>query len=1004
MKNPSAGWFPERFGVRAFLRFIPALLLFSSGCALFRRPPPPPAPDRPPLIDTDQADRRPPEIRWSNRKQEGPVFLDFERVIGWTVEVKGQGDGHFSRTREYQLWGPHIGRLELRDMAGGDRVQVQPPVLMPVPEQFDTVDLWVSLGEPDQTRPIEGPGLEMLALLVDAEGRSVEVEMGSLDRRGWTLLHRRLDAEPYQDLRHPCRFAGFEVRGSSASGSEVLYLDSLSIYRERLPALFFRPRPALSRSLEPGRDAGLHSGPEQLEIPVGEDGILPPVERDRFTATIERRDSICRLGVQQKDEHLVYELNDDTGLGEVRIIWNDTEVATWRGAGVLTESPAERISVFRQEGRSLRIVYDNGAEVLLFTRGWALVADLRSRGGSARAFQAGRFQAHGSSRLLPIAMAPGTESGAPPVWTFRAEDGDGPDLFGAGWFDWTRSAASELSQSVTWTEDEGIRLGEARYLPLTEGHRNDLFERFVLVVASDVAEVLPVVPHPPGLHAQDAVPLLGVRSHTADTYGEELDRCLGLVARGISQVAYCAGAWTWRDANESGGLRIRAAPGKGGDAPLQAFIADLQQLGWTVGLSQNLRDLHPINAYWDPDAVQRLPLGTWRRAAPAHFALKAPRAVEWQAEVGEHLMETYGSRATLMAEHTMLPPWTLTDYDGRVPGAGSYLQTYLCYAEMLRDESARLDGPVYAAGNLPWLYAGLADGLVMMYAPTAPVVNEPYLPLFALQRLQPLAVRVGLGDRSQFIHPLPDMDETAWTDRYLAAQIAYGHAGVVLDFELRPDTACRSYFMMQDLQQQYLLKKPIRMAYHDGEHLVSPSEALAGPAWERSQLYLQYPGDLEIWINGSLDQNWTVRVDRDAWTLPPGGWVARALDFFELSGLVSGARRDVVDTPARLYADGRGDPAPFRGVGSAGPLLVERQSKTAWRVLDLTGVGTFTLHPACGLPGVPTAFTVDEVEGAVPRPGVLEAAGEGWSFSADPPGRVYTVHFSGESAPTETGP
>jgi hypothetical protein len=221
---------------------------------------------------------------------------------------------------------------------------------------------------------------------------------------------------------------------------------------------------------------------------------------------------------------------------------------------------------------------------------------------------------------------------------------------------------------------------------------------------------------------------------------------------------------------------------------------------------------------------------------------------------------------------------------------------------------------------------------------------RPFLPVFYLSRVNPLACGFGVGAYGEDVAPVIRQD--AMTDRVLADQIAYGRAGRLVPPSMGIGRQCRSYYMMRELQPRYLLQAPVRIAYWDGEAMVSTSEAIVGGALARSQIYLQYPDDLEIWVNGSEDMNWEVRVGRDTWLLPPSGWVATAPGFLEVAALVDGARIDYVKADAFAYYSGRGRTEPFRGWSSGGSLAAwyrPDEEPPVVEVLDIEGTGRFTL-------------------------------------------------------------
>ena len=105
--------------------------------------------------------------------------------------------------------------------------------------------------------------------------------------------------------------------------------------------------------------------------------------------------------------------------------------------------------------------------------------------------------------------------------------------------------------------------------------------------------------------------------------------------------------------------------------------------------------------------------------------------------------------------------------------------------------------PVVGNSGGEIFYAGLADGFVDTGERN--LVESPYLPLYSLHRLQPLSVRYGVGPIQQVTASDTGgpTDVVQALDRYLAAQIAYGHCGRLVPTTWGERMQMRSYFMMQ---------------------------------------------------------------------------------------------------------------------------------------------------------------------------------------------------------------
>jgi len=76
-----------------------------------------------------------------------------------------------------------------------------------------------------------------------------------------------------------------------------------------------------------------------------------------------------------------------------------------------------------------------------------------------------------------------------------------------------------------------------------------------------------------------------------------------------------------------------------------------------------------VNTNWNPDWVQRMPDGEWRRAWPRTYALKPAKAVEMDAFYVQRIKNKYGVRMSYTDVHTdHPPPWEYCDFDSRIPG------------------------------------------------------------------------------------------------------------------------------------------------------------------------------------------------------------------------------------------------------------------------------------------------------------------------------------------------
>jgi hypothetical protein len=917
-------------------------------------PPPPPPPEpvaalvqvvaEPTVKPADPAPgSRPYELEWHPRR-EGRVRLeDFDFLLGWFVRADPGLEAEFGRSRERPLWGDYVGRLRFQGEPGdADRIFIRPNQPMDVAPQFDCVDIWVHGFDPalppDQVP--QGPHLSIQ--LIDAQGASVDLPLGPINWGGWKLVHFRLSASQADRLVRPCRFAGFMFSGCRSSEPVSFFLDSLSFYREALPPTTYPPRPAPNLALFPGESAGLHAGPERLDFPSDPRTIQPPAapvawETEIAAPTVNE----ILLRSHSTQGAVEYRLDPAAPKEGVAVSWNQRDVGRFLVGGGL-QGPAyadARVEVLRHDGDRVHVGYAGGLELEYQIAGTSLIVDIRCRGGQATGFEIGGHQGGVRSHRVRI---PGLEfsDGSGPVvgWLDRNAAPGADPLFYSVSFDWTRSHASRWVGRATDRDS----FGAVEYLPATDGRRRDVAERLVLTVAPLLDHVLPGIPNPPGglrerLHSRIWVDSTGPRA-----YDEETERNDRLIAVGMTDVIQCHLASCWQDGWESCTFRVRAAPGRGGVDSLESFIRRQRARGWLPGLFVNYLNLHPLNQYWDEARLLRSPSRNWIEDIPLHYLVKPPVAVEARMYFRPELEQYYGPFAAFMGGTTDRPPWVFTDYDSRVPGAATLRQAYYCLGEMLMTRSGADRGPVIGESGAEALYAGLFDGYIVRHRQ----LRWPLLPMFQLQRINPLAAAFGVGPLETPPGDPPNGDDPrdAALDQYLAAQIAYGTLG-----RLAPDAfgilrQARSYYMMQALQTRYAGRKVQRIAYWNGQFLVNSSEAIAWGALDRSQVYLYYPEQLEVWINGSSDKDWEVRVGRSVWTLPPYGWVASGPDFLEVSVDVEGQRIDYVEAPGFRYFDGRGGRKTFRGISSPTPLVMRRLvlgGKQKLEIVDVTRSGLF---------------------------------------------------------------
>ncbi len=485
-------------------------------------------------------------------------------------------------------------------------------------------------------------------------------------------------------------------------------------------------------------------------------------------------------------------------------------------------------------------------------------------------------------------------------------------LFLTGNTDWYLSNASEPWAENAVREGRVYYNGGCRYIPKTNGERNDCYERFFITLTPRYEETFPTIANPTSPWKE----VTGTRVWRAHGAGNrESDKAFWRKVHryGITQMVVTDHETMWRDGGESFTFRVHAAPGKGGDQGAYDYARVMQdELGFVYGPYNNFTDFAPVNEYWSFDLISRLPDNQLRNAWMRCYAPKPSRAVEFCAMLAPRIEEKYHFSTAYCDVHTAVTPWSRTDYDYRVPGAGTFAATYYSYGEIMLLQKAAWDGPVYSEGNNHWLYCGLTDGNYGQDQHYKPATS-PWLVDFDLRKMHDLCCNFGMGNPGMFYGREHDYGRTreqvdAAIDRFLAATVAFGHPG----FLVRTGgerMMLRSYFMLQQLHSSYTLVSADEIRYADAEgNLLDTTAAVASGAYKRSQVVTRYDNGCITVVNGNPKERMRVEAYGRKLDLPPNGYAGWTEDgaIEVISADPEGHRCDYAATPAYLYADGRG--------------------------------------------------------------------------------------------------
>jgi len=935
-----------------------------------------------------QVGQQPVEMTWTQREENPHTLVDFENLDGWTFELYGGATGEFRRSREQQMWGHYVAKFVFSAPDKQGRVVARPPKPIAIPGDFDSVDMWGYGNRWGWDNDKTTPAVEVAILVTDAHGREQRVSLADVNWKQWWLMHRRLVGDAAKNIALPATFSGIEIAKIGNTAPRYFFCDSLAFYREELQPLKFAAQP--KRNLKPwdGQIIGLNTGAGTLPFPTREETILPlNFEKDFRTGVKETAQHEFELRYTGRDATVVYAYKPVAGsLSEITASVNGGKpFRPLDGGGIrFTDTAKDHVAEgtlesAALEGDVIKAVFRCGSRRVNYElRLWqkSLVLDARSNGNEVAELSFGRVAGVESPRLITVPYLTYGQSNPRVLLSGPA----GKPVFTSVWFDWYRTNASSVyaaKQPAAGTDGAPVN-GGLVYSAKTDGQRNPLYDRIFITASPVYDETLPSIPNPPSLRQDEGKSVVWTVAGfyvaplgEIGTFKADHERSQAIRAYGLDHVMQHSHEITWRDEGESFTLKLHPAPQKGGEAGLKWYVAAQNAMGWLQGVYTNYTDMAPTNTNWSPDNVQRQPDGEWRRAWMRCYAIKPSKAVEFDDYYAQRIKSMYDTKMSYTDVHTAVSPWDYTDYDARVPGAGTMAATFYAYGQLLLNDQ-RVYGPIQSEGTYQWLYAGLESGSYGWAYTDVNLLTAPLDVAFHLEQIHPLQCDYGMGDTGYALSRV----DPAWTtsphrreyvDRFLATTIAYGNMGwLVNDFPDAPfhaEAMARSYYMLQQLQQQYAFVRPARIEYADksGQWL-APSAAHATGVMAGSRVHVAYENGTEVFVNRGDWGAWNVRGPHgETVELPACGWLVfnAKNGFYELSANVDGQRVDHVTAAEFEFLDGRGRWTKRGNLGAAGSVAL-RQKEHALELTDIYGndriafraphPGTLTASDANGQP------------------------------------------------------
>jgi hypothetical protein len=942
-----------------------------------------------------QVGQQPYEFSWVQREEDPRTLLDFEDLKGWSLELHDGAQGEFRRSREQQMWGHYVAKFLFAGTSAGSRVIARPPRAIPIPGAFDSVDLW-GYGNHWGWDEDKSTLADIAVLVTDARGKEFRIELANIQWKQWWLIHRKVAPDVVKQMVLPASISGIEISKIRNSEPRYFFCDSLALYTEGFKPLHFDAQP--KRNLKPwrGQITGLNTGTGTLPFPTREETILPAnFERTFKTTVTAAAGDRFQLRYEGRDTTVVYEYTPRKGtLGEITArVGSDAAFRPLAGGGVrFADTPESEVA----EGELISARVNGDAVAAKFRFGSrlvdyefrllqkSLVMDVWCDGGQASELRFGRVEGVARPRLITV-----------PYITYGVTNprvllsGASQSVFTSIWFDWYRSNGSRpwSAAEPKVTADSAEINGGMKYIARTDGVRNNLYERIFVTASPVYEEVLPTIANPPSLRQDEGKQVVWTVT-SPETFTADHKRSLAIRSYGLDKIMQHSHEVTWRDEGDSYTMKLHAAPQKGGDAMLKWYIDAQNGMGWLQGVYSNYTDLCTVNTNWSPDHAQRTPEGEWRRAWMRTYALKPAKAVEFDEYYAQRIKEKFGVRMSYTDVHSCVAPWDYCDFDARVPGAGTLAATYYAYGQLLLNDQ-RVYGPSQSEATYQWLYAGLASGSYGWVYTKVNLLTHPLDASFMLHKLHPLECEYGMGDTSYYLSRLdPKWKDSPrrreYVDLFLATTIGYGNMGwLVKEFDQATpfgvEAMVRSYYMMQQLQQQYAFVPPRKIEYAaPGGRFVSPSEAHASGAINDSRLHVVYENGTEVFVNRAASGNWSVKDDRgNAVELPVNGWLVsnRGNGFYELSANAGGRRIDHVTSAAYEYLDGRGVWTERGKLGVTGSAVLREKGGGVFEIIDLYGNDRIEFAAPAG--GTLMAYDPDgkplgKVDTGSPRAGFLQ--------------------------------
>jgi len=504
------------------------------------------------------------------------------------------------------------------------------------------------------------------------------------------------------------------------------------------------------------------------------------------------------------------------------------------------------------------------------------------------------------------------------------------------------------------------------YDPDSEGNITPLDETGYITVSNEAIDVIAKPNHEPSIYRDllnDKVVLdlwgapFGSTSYR--TYEEILKE---LHQFGLTNLAVIDHHWMRYGWDTKLPSLYPANPDWGTEAELKSLINTAKSYGHLFALHENYWFMCQDSPYYDEDSIAKNADLSFREGPdPTRFPMASDKMIKYAGLEGNQIKTNYQTNAAFLDVNPAYDPEGVLhqiDFDASNPYSRSLSQAIRNTKNLFRHQQDLYQGPLFGEGGEGYsrydsYYGGYVDGVERQILAR---YQAKLIPDFELLAVKPLMVNHGMGYPPRYFRnddqPV-DGDQVNW-DLYRATEIAFGHAGYLTGLGISSeeedsyvhryplgslDRALVEYYMLQQLQSQYLSSDVTLILYEDSGQMVGLSQAIIDDIdFVNARIYIEYDNGLKLFVNHDQVDNWIVNLEGRSYHLPPNGWVAlnRAIGFLEYSANVDANRVDYVKSPLYTFARSRtGSEQLIDDLTTDGTVALKRDELTNLREIHM---------------------------------------------------------------------